>query len=608
MLRLDWSQFVQGDPSIRLGGLLGAYFLYRSVHAFLIARRSIQLVITVDDTGVVLPGAVARRVGVIPISWDRLRLATAFGSRGGQTLLLADDADIYALQNREFEDPAAFQMMVSMVGSSVASEPSRHQRCRRSMVAFRQAQRRLAVRPVATWGLLVVTFAAFVCQLANGAVRWDALVDVDVEGIIRLGASFEPFVAAGDYGRWFTAVFLHGGWAHLLMNGLGLFFVGSLLEGAMGWTRTLLCFLLSALVASICSTYFSEAMLSVGASGGVFGLLGGVIFLQLRVPSLMPYSMQLPGRARRVWFGLIAANGLIALLVPQIDHVAHMAGMCAGFLCVTAFGRRQLMLRTSPRLLEQVATVMLLGAFLAFGLQRIATYDDELDLSGVILERVSPDDEARRILINGVAWDYATRPDHSDESVRKALSAMERLVAVDPNLHFQDTLAALYHRSGRRDEAVNLALHIWNAFGAGDHTAEGLTDAFCASQLLRFTLGLKLDEQLTRLAVERTAEGVSFTQGSEVDSSTKGYVFIAIYRDKIARGLLLVDAKFFKGQIRVADGGLALLAAGRYEGLIIATRPDSPIDMNAEIRFFPLLPDVQAHQPPIPKLTDAAAD
>lgn len=607
-LRLEWSQFIQGDPSIRLAGLLGAYFFYRSIHAFLIARRSVQLTVTVDEAGVILPGAVARRVGVIQISWDRLRLATAFGSRGGPTLLLADDADVYALHSREFEEPDAFPIMVSRVGSFVASDPSRHQRCRRSMAAFRQAQQRLAVRPVGTWGLLAVTFAVFVCQLANGAVRWDALVDVDVEGIIRLGASFEPFVNAGDYGRWFTAVFLHGGWAHLLMNGLGLFFVGSLLEGAMGWTRTLLCFLLSAVVASVCSTYFSAAMLSVGASGGVFGLLGGVIFLQLRVPSLMPYSMQLPGRARRVWFGLLAANGLIALLIPQIDHVAHMTGMCAGFLCLALFGRKRLTLRASPRLFEQVATVMLLGAFLAFGLQRIATYDDELDLSGVILERVSPDDEARRILINGVAWDHATMPDRSDLSVRAALSAMERVVSVDPNLHFQDTLAALYHRSGRREAAVDRALAIWRAVREGDASAEGLTDVFCASQVLRFMLGLTLDERLTKLSVERTSDGVSFKYDSEPDPAIKRDVFMAIYRDGIVRGLLLADATVLKEREPMVGQAIDVLEAGRYQGLILAAGTDAPIELDKEIRFFPLSPDVRAHQPPIPELGRPTAD
>ena len=121
-------------------------------------------------------------------------------------------------------------------------------------------------------------------------------------------------------------------------------------------------------------------------------------------------------------------------------------------------------------------------------------------------------------------------------------------------------------------------------------------------------LGLTLDERLTKLSVERTSEGVSFRYDSEPDPAINRDVFIAIYRDGVVRGLLLADAKVLKEQEPVVGQAIDALEAGRYQGLILAAGTDAPVELDKGIRFFPLLPDVRAHHPPIPKLVGPTAD
>ena len=108
----------------------------------------------------------------------------------------------------------------------------------------------------------------FVVETAlGGSTQTDVLV--------RLGAKVTPLVAAGEYWRLFTSMFLHIGVAHLFFNGYALLVVGTELERLLGWGRFLAIYLLSGLLGSLASYAFS-ANLSAGASGAIFGLIGAL--------------------------------------------------------------------------------------------------------------------------------------------------------------------------------------------------------------------------------------------------------------------------------------------------------------------------------------------
>ena len=156
----------------------------------------------------------------------------------------------------------------------------------------------------------------------------------------------EPFVSA------LTAMFLHGGWLHLLGNMLFLFVFGNNVEDRLGRLR----FLLSYLGWGVVATYLfalttpSSTGVVVGASGAIAGVLGAylVLFPRARVTSLVPFLffIPLPLPAWLVlgsWFGLQAMYswGTGVTEGSGVAYVAHVAGFVAGFLSARVYGGRR---------------------------------------------------------------------------------------------------------------------------------------------------------------------------------------------------------------------------------------------------------------------------
>jgi membrane associated rhomboid family serine protease len=155
----------------------------------------------------------------------------------------------------------------------------------------------------------------------------------------------QPFVSA------ITAMFLHGGWLHLLGNLLFLFVFGNNVEDRLGRLRYLLCYLGWGVVATygFALTQASSQSVVVGASGAIAGVLGAylVLFPKARVISLVPFLFFLPVPLPAwvvlgVWFGLQALYSAGASVTEgaAVAYVAHVAGFVAGFLTAKMIGRR----------------------------------------------------------------------------------------------------------------------------------------------------------------------------------------------------------------------------------------------------------------------------
>jgi rhomboid protease GluP len=156
------------------------------------------------------------------------------------------------------------------------------------------------------------------------------LVDTFSGGALtRLGASFPPAIAAGEYWRLLTPVFLHAGLLHLALNSYALLVFGPGLEGILGprWFAAL--YFLSGLTASATSYALSFRLAySVGASGAVFGLLGAWVALHWR-------RRHLSRQAREGLSGLlvlVAVNVAFGFAVPAIDNLAHLGGLAGGLV------------------------------------------------------------------------------------------------------------------------------------------------------------------------------------------------------------------------------------------------------------------------------------
>lgn len=133
-----------------------------------------------------------------------------------------------------------------------------------------------------------------------------------------------------------TSMFMHGGFFHLFVNMLSLFFVGSLVEKLIGRKRYFWFYMLSGIFAGLVfvlsGLIFTQDLntYAVGASGALFGLIGVLMFL---TPNLSVYVMFIPIPIKLKY----AAPGMLVLLwivsiagnVP-IGNMAHLGGLIAG--------------------------------------------------------------------------------------------------------------------------------------------------------------------------------------------------------------------------------------------------------------------------------------
>lgn len=156
----------------------------------------------------------------------------------------------------------------------------------------------------------------------------------NTEHMVRMGASYTPLVEGGEYWRLFTSMFLHFGLAHLLNNMVLLFFLGDYMERFLGKVRYLILYLGGGILGNIFS-YWSELqqgrqVVSAGASGAIFAVLGGLVVLLLIHRGRLE-DLSLP----RVL--LMAALSLyVGFRSAGVDGFAHLGGFLGGALLAAA--------------------------------------------------------------------------------------------------------------------------------------------------------------------------------------------------------------------------------------------------------------------------------
>jgi membrane associated rhomboid family serine protease len=217
-------------------------------------------------------------------------------------------------------------------------------------------------QPTVTWAILAVTIAigvsAWLLPQGDLWTEWFALTK---RGILE-----------GEYWRLLTVVLVHDTQApfHLAFNMYALFLVGPVVEALYGHVRFLAIYLACAAAASAASYVFSDALVSVGASGAIFGLFG-VLLVADRV-----HKPALTRQARNLTMQigvLIGVNLLIGFSIATIDNAAHIGGLIAGcWLGLTLIPKDALTLAgfwsgTRPGQASRVAPRPAILALLGFG-------------------------------------------------------------------------------------------------------------------------------------------------------------------------------------------------------------------------------------------------
>jgi len=173
---------------------------------------------------------------------------------------------------------------------------------------------------------ILLNAAAFLFEISFG--DWN-----DPEILHQIGA-LEPYavVVQGEYWRLFTALFLHGGFLHLLFNLFALYVLGPPLEQSIGAVRFAMCYLISGLASStgvVVLTVIGVVQVAqlVGASGCIMGIVGAWAGFLLRHRHA-PHAKQ---RLINVLM-IVAIQTAFDLSTPQVSMAAHLCGLLAGFL------------------------------------------------------------------------------------------------------------------------------------------------------------------------------------------------------------------------------------------------------------------------------------
>src|SRR5207249_3684590 len=104
-----------------------------------------------------------------------------------------------------------------------------------------------------------------------------SIFEPSIDDLLRWGADFGPSTTGGQWWRLLTSSFLHVGVVHLLANLVGLATFGPLVERLYGSAAFLALYIVGALTASLASVSWNPVILSAGASGAIFAVVGATL-------------------------------------------------------------------------------------------------------------------------------------------------------------------------------------------------------------------------------------------------------------------------------------------------------------------------------------------
>jgi membrane associated rhomboid family serine protease len=189
------------------------------------------------------------------------------------------------------------------------------------------------VEPIATYVLIGVCVVLWIgTVLAGGGTNGKAYVDLELLGGAQTFAGDWIGVSQGEYWRLVTGGFLHAANPlHLLFNMYILYWMGQMLEPALGHVRFLALYFTSLLAGAFGALLLSPANQgTVGASGAVFGLMGAAFVMQ-QARGIDPWRSGLGP--------VIAFNLVLSFLIPNVSIGGHIGGLVAGVLVALALER-----------------------------------------------------------------------------------------------------------------------------------------------------------------------------------------------------------------------------------------------------------------------------
>jgi membrane associated rhomboid family serine protease len=215
--------------------------------------------------------------------------------------------------------------------------------------------------PLVTQVLIALNVAVFIGETASGTPLGG--VNASAFGTLYTkGALYGPYVDhLHQYYRLVTGGFLHDGLLHIAFNMLFLFFMGPMLEPAIGRLNFCVVYVVSLLSGSFGALLFSPQIPTVGASGACFGILGALI--------VVAYY-----RGISIWqsgLGLtLVINIVFSLSVTGISIGGHLGGVVGGAICgwlIVQLGERRRMQAAAIAGCVVVAAISVIAAIAVAG-------------------------------------------------------------------------------------------------------------------------------------------------------------------------------------------------------------------------------------------------
>ncbi len=205
----------------------------------------------------------------------------------------------------------------------------------------------------ATVALIAINVVVYLIEIAGGS---GGINNPSGKVVFNFGL-YGPFVAEGDWYRLLTSGFLHASLIHIGFNMFLLYFIGRILEPALGTLRFTVLYFAALLAGSLGVMVLDPNALTLGASGAIFGILGATFVLAR--------GRGMDAIAGEIGF-LIVINLIFSFTAANVSIGAHLGGLVAGVICGGAivlgergrFGRNRLPFELAAMVLVGVVSVV----------------------------------------------------------------------------------------------------------------------------------------------------------------------------------------------------------------------------------------------------------
>lgn len=474
------------------------------------------------------------------------------GHANNPNLLIETRKRIVVLPFAAFNDPNEPQKVMAELVRHIEKLPEAQALAQLANRRRKFVRRALAIRPIVTQTILGVLGVLFLNQILLGGLSWPI-------GPVRWGACTPLLVWEGEYFRLVSANFLHAHFVHIFVNGVALYFLGQVMERLVTRSQFIILYLGSGLVATLVTALLPSPSSAVGASGAIFGLLGGLAVYNARFRVELPLGFRQP---LRWWVLVLSLNAALPLILPVIGfgRVAiggHVAGFLGGAAITFLMVRRQQLVQVSRH--SATFTRVLAGFLIAInlgGLGQAVVYAAKFGQAEAehVTQVVLSDESLTADDLNAAAWFLAIDPQSSPKILELARRAAERAVAQENNPIRKaanlDTLATTLHRLKKYSEAVSIERQALSL----------VSDRTTASQLARFLVA-QMSETGALLLTEIKPSAIEVKLSTDRDNDGEPDAFDIVVNSPIPQGveffIVIRRSENILGLLKIALGSLA---------------------------------------------------